>query len=94
MAVRAKFKVESIERQMTSRRTKDTSGAYTNTYEPAEMQTVKLSPVYGGNDPNHENAKFWEATPSGRLELGCINLEAAQMFELDKEYYLDIFKAE
>lgn len=36
---------------------------------------------------------FWNASPSGSLELGCINLVAADRFELGKEYYLDFTPA-
>jgi hypothetical protein len=55
--------------------------------------TIKLSPVYGNNDPNHENTKFWEASPSGSFELGTINADAAAIFELGQEYYIDISRA-
>lgn len=75
--VRAKFKVDEI------RRTK---------YQQ-EMHTIVMSPVYGNNDPNHENTKFWNASPSGKLELGCVNMEAAKIFELGEEYYIDFTKA-
>ncbi len=57
-----------------------------------EMRTVELSPVSG--DGGSENKAFWEATPSGKLSLGCINLEAAEQFDLGKEYYLDLTLAE
>jgi hypothetical protein len=86
--VRAKFRCNDIVRTMGSRRKDDGS------YEPAEVNTVKMSPVYGNNDPAHENTKFWAATPSGQVELTCINLEAAKYFEPGKEYYLDFTKAE
>lgn len=92
--VRAKFKVVGINRSESSRDSgkKDANGRAI--YEPCEMQTVRLSPVYGNGDPNHENTKFWQASPSGQLELGCINLEAAKYFELGKEYYIDFKKAD
>jgi hypothetical protein len=96
---RAKFKVTGIQRSMTSRAKRDESGAEVKNerghpvYEPCEMQTIKMSPVYGNGDPEHENTKFWNASPSGSLELGCINLEAAQQFELDGEYYVDFTPA-
>ena len=80
-SVRAKFRVEKITRQ-------------NNWNGSKELRTVSLSPVYGGNDPNHENAKFWQASPSGSLELGCINLDAAEAFELGKEYYIDFTPAD
>ena len=97
--VRAKFKVDSIERTMSSRTLKDDQGNPIKDErgfykaEPCEMQTIKMSPVYGNGDPNHENTKFWEASPGGMLNLNCINAAAAKEFELGKEYYLDFTKA-
>lgn len=78
MSVRAKFEVAEIRRHQ---------------YANKEMQTVCLVPVRS-NDSKHENAKFWNATPSGKIELGIINLEAAEYFELGKEYYLDFTLAD
>lgn len=97
--VRAKFKVDSIESTLSSRSVKDAKG---NTVkddrgydkrEPCEMRTIKMSPVYANGDPNHENTKFWQASPSGQLSLGCVNLDAAKQFELGKEYYIDFTPA-
>jgi len=62
----------------------------TKQWEPAIQKTIKMLPVYGNNNPNHENSKFWAASPSGSFELGVINLAAAEMFAPGKEYYLDI----
>lgn len=92
--VRAKFKVEEVRRSLTYKEVrKDEKG--TPCYAYAEIQTVVMLPVYyGGSDPSHENAKFWQATPSGRLELGCVNLDAAKYFELGQEYYIDFSKAD
>lgn len=89
MAVRAKFKVDEIRRQDYSSYDQET-----NKRIRYEVQTVKMSPVYGNGDPNHENTKFWKATPHGSLELGTINAEAARQFELGKEYYIDFMPAE
>lgn len=58
-------------------------------FENYEVQTVRLIPVEAGGNPIHENAQFWAATPSGLCELGCVNLAAADKFEVGKEYYLD-----
>ena len=92
MTVRCKYKVDSIERIMSSKIKIKLDGSY-GAYVPAEMRTVKMSPVYGNGDPNHENTKLWTASPSGRFELGTINLDAAEQFELGKEYYIDITPA-
>jgi len=97
--VRAKFKVSKIERSMTSRVKRDEDGAEVRSeaghqvYEPCEMQTLVLTPVYANGDPNHENTKFWNASPSGEIRLGCVNIAAAQQFELEGEYYVDFTPA-
>ncbi len=53
-----------------------------------------MSPVYGNGDPNHENTKFWQASPGGRLELSVVNAAAVERFEVGKEYYLDFTPAD
>lgn len=90
--VRAKFKVTMITRHESNKSVRNEDGSYSS--EPSEVRSIHMSPVYGNGDPAHENTKFWEATPSGHLELGCANLEAAQAFELGKEYYVDFSPAE
>ena len=77
MRVRAKFRVDSIERQIM--------------YNGSERHTVKMAPV-SGND-SAENKKFWEATPSGKLEIGCAKAETASLFQLGGEYYVDFTPA-
>lgn len=79
MGVRAKFVVQSITRNQHWDKSK------------GEFQTIKLSPVTSGSE---ENKAFYEATPSGTVELATINPEAGNYFELGKEYYLDFTKAE
>jgi hypothetical protein len=86
---RAKFKCDSVTEHMGSKHNPDTKQ-----WEPAVQKTISMSPVYGNNDPNHENSKFWAASPSGKFELGVINLAAAEMFKPGKEYYLDITPAD
>lgn len=88
---RAKFIVNAIERTMGSKEvTKDGKREYV----PAEIVTVKLHPVYGNGDPEHENTKFWQASPSGSITLSVINLAAAELFELNREYYVDFRAAD
>ncbi len=41
------------------------------------------------NPPSEENLKFWNATPSGVLQMNITNLEAAAHFEVGQDYYLD-----
>lgn len=87
MPIRAKFVVESYETQLGSHLTGvDPNGVHH--YEQVEIRTVKLRPVYS-SDRSSENAKFWDASPSGHLELGIINKSAWSYFELGAEYYLD-----
>ena len=93
--VRAKFKVDSKEyTQYTSGYALNAEGKedYSKPNK-VELCTVKMSPVYGNSDPNHENTKFWKASPSGRLELGSVNKSATDVFELGKEYYVDFTPA-
>jgi hypothetical protein len=89
--VRAKFKCNKIERSMGTVGAFDADGKLT--YQDAEIRTLVLSPVYGNGDPNHENTKFWQASPSGEIRLGCANAVAAESFELGKEYYVDFTPA-
>jgi hypothetical protein len=78
MSVRAKFKVNEI----TMRR-HWTEGKGT-------LYTIKLTPVMGGSE---ENKKFYEASPAGQIELGTLNTDAGEQFELGGEYYVDFTKA-
>lgn len=80
--VRAKFHVQKVEKTL-----------YGYAPDQKEMTTLTLAPVYS-NDPESENKKFWDATPSGKLELGVILPGAAEYFELGQEYYLDFTKVE
>lgn len=78
MTVKAKFVVNRVERSLHWDRTK------------GEVQTIVMSPVTSGSD---ENKQFFEATPTGEIKLGTVNAEAAAMFELGKEYYVEFMKA-
>lgn len=90
--MRCKFSVNSIERTMGSM--PDPSGAKTPNgypqYIPTEMWTVKMSPVYGNGDPNHENTRFWLASPSGSFTLSTVNKGAVESLQLGEEVYIDI----
>jgi hypothetical protein len=92
MAVRAEFKVNSVEstlRQIPIDATADHPAGY----RFVEMRTIAMSPVYS-SDPNSENKKFWDASPSGELKLGTVNAAAWEQFELGGEYYIDFIKAD
>jgi hypothetical protein len=85
MSVRAKFRLNSYTTQM-NHPWRD------GKQQPAEeMRTLNFTPVTSGSA---ENASFFGATPSGSLQLGVVNKAAWEMFELDKEYYLDFTLAE
>lgn len=89
--VRAKFKVDKIERILGTVPKVGEDGK--STWVPGEVRSVILSPVYGNGDPAHENTKFWQASPSGQIVIGCANLQAAEAFELGAEYYVDFTPA-
>lgn len=93
MTVRAKFTVNSITRSMGSMPGPEKNSQGYPVYVPKEMWTIKMSPVYGNSDPNHENSKFWSASPSGSLELGTVNSEAVKQFDIGKEFYVDFTEA-
>lgn len=54
-------------------------------------QMVSMHAVADGSE---ENKKFWEATPSGNLDMFISNPEAQDLFEAGKLYYLDFTVAE
>ena len=93
--VRGKFTVHRIEITQGSQRIRTADGAdyekengYPKT-RARELRTVVLSPVCPGNDPKHENPKFWDSSPTGEIRLGTVNPDAWQAFEIGKEYYVD-----
>jgi hypothetical protein len=55
------------------------------------FETVVLYPVSGNSE---ENKQFFRWTPTGKIELGILNPEAAKQFEVGKEYYVDFTPAE
>jgi hypothetical protein len=79
MSVRAKF----VCKEITRRKHWDPS--------KGEVQSVKLEPVTSGSE---ENKAFYEATPSGSIQLDTLNENAGKYFELGKSYYLDFKAAE
>jgi hypothetical protein len=89
MAVRAKIFVSSIEHQRNWRK------------EPGAVgdAVVTFGFAYKA-DPNHENKAFWEATPSGTLQLRLSGKAGAgaiaffeSMFARNAEMYLDFAEA-
>lgn len=98
--VRGKFTVSRIEITTSASRIRTPDGNdyvrdeanYPKT-KPCELQTIILAPVYGNNDPKHENSRFWDYSPSGEIRLGTVNPDAWQAFEIGKEYYVDFTPA-
>lgn len=56
-----------------------------------ELRTLTFYPVTSNSE---ENKKFFEWTPSGKLDLGVLSQYAWGQFELGKEYYLDFTPAD
>lgn len=90
MGVRAKFVITQ----------KQTTVSYMGPDQPkAEVVTVYGTPVCppwkdGKPDPDHPNASWWKATPTGRFELGTVNPAAADQLVIGREYYVDFTPAE
>ena len=53
--------------------------------------SVKMVPVTDGSP---ENKEFFRYTPSGSLDIGTINEESAEKFQVGREYYIDIIPAD
>jgi hypothetical protein len=85
-SVIAKFQISTVEHQ-----------GYRN-YETDKPQTtgvkVNMSPVYKPKDKNHENYKFWEASPSGQCWLQIQNPNAFDFFQPGQEQYVIFVDAE
>lgn len=79
MSVRAKFYVVEITRSKHWDRAK------------GEVQTIKLQPVSGDDSP--ENKAFYEAMPTGSIQLATVNEEVGRQFQLGQEYYVDFTPA-
>ena len=75
MSVRAKFRLNSCETQLSS----------TSPGKNEELRTLKLSAVYDGSP---ENKQFFKWTPNGQITIGVLNPEAWKQFELGKNYYV------
>ena len=52
---------------------------------------LRASPVYSSG--SEENKKFWEATPTGSLDVTCVKAEVLAGFKPGDEFYLDITPA-
>lgn len=86
MSVRAKFRLNSYTTEMFD---KWEDG---KAIGKVEKRTLNFTPVYG--DGSGENREFWDATPTGSLQLGVVNQAAWRDFQLGKAYYLDFTPAD
>lgn len=81
--VRAKFKCTSVLKQLWG-----TNNLETGKWEQKPAFTYRFQVVSSGSD---ENKQFFASSPSGSIELQALRED---LFELDKEYYLDFTPAE
>ena len=77
--IRAKFR-------LTEQKNSADSRLIDGEYKPAILASLVFIPV---GDDTQENKKFWDSTPSGRIEMDVLNPEAIEGFEVMKEYYVD-----
>ena len=88
MKVRAKFRCDQITHMINHLWDEQLKQSI-----PTPARSIQMSPVFGNGDPDHENTKFWKASPGGRLELNVVNAAAVEAFEVGKEYYIDFTPA-
>ena len=86
MVVRAKFRLNSYTTELHDRWVDN------KCVGQEEKRTLNFTPVYGTG--SEENKAFWNATPTGSLQLGIVNQAAWSQFELGKSYYLDFTPAD
>jgi hypothetical protein len=60
-----------------------------------EIRSMFFNPVYVSPSApaDHPNRAFWEASPSGKIELGTVNPQAWSQFEMGKVYDLTFEEA-
>jgi len=92
--VRAKFVVNKTSQTLGSRNTGKKDEHNRDIYEACPMDTIEASPVYANGDPNHENTKFWQASPGGKFELNCVNPGVLSGLKAGVQFYVDITIAE
>ena len=99
MTTRCKFKLDTITRRVQTVAKRDENDAIVKdangrlVYVTGEVWDLDMSPVYANGDPNHENSKFWEATPGGSFKVSTVNKTAVGTMVLGAEYYIDITPA-
>ena len=94
MSVRAKFQLNSYTTSLQHVRYEpkaDGSGPDFDRPVQKECRTLNLTPVKGDSP---EDKAFWDATPTGSIQLGTVNPEAWKHFEIGKTYYVDFTPVE
>lgn len=94
MSVKAKFKFVRYESSAHKKKIDEKGPWVPENLEKQELRTLVFQTVYGNGDPNHENTKFFNATPTGELKMGVVNQEVWKFFDLDEEYILTFDKAD
>lgn len=93
MAVRAKFKVTSVQKYGETKATDPQGNAVT-----FHQTNVVLSPVYVSNPERAagvtDNEMFGFYTPNGKVEMSIQNDAAAEQFKPDAVFYVDFTPAE
>jgi len=88
MKVRCKMRLNTITTWLGQKALYDAAGKHAG-YEKQMLYDAAFSAVYSENKDD-ENAAFWQATPSGKLEVAMI----IQMpWTLGAEYYIDVSPA-
>jgi hypothetical protein len=94
MSVRAKFKLNSFTTELATMGYESGEDGKPDYKKPIleEKRTLNMTPVMA-SDASPENRAFWQASPSGSLQLGVVNKAAWDHFELGREYYVDFTPA-
>ena len=94
MTVRAKFRLNSFTTELHTMGYEKGEDDKPDYKKPIleEKRTLNMTPVMS-SDESPENRAFWQASPSGSLQLGVVNKSAWDQFVLGKEYYVDFTPA-
>lgn len=84
MAVRCKIVCTSMTERQGGRNIYDPEQKL-NTFVPMLQRTYEFAGVPAGDDPHHENWKYWDATPVFECRMTIVGDE--QLFEVGREYY-------
>ena len=89
MRVRCKMVLSSVTKRLSSRYVPDSGSGPTLIkahYTPVYVYDAKFSVVTGGTGDD-DSQRFWEATPSGQLELTTIK---EMPWEIGTAHYVDV----